>query len=96
MVEAMKQTIYDKELQIIIWENLILTYIDFETETGKNNVIYFLVTYLLIPRHMEEMKTKPTQNAVRILNEAGIQPDIILGRSRVPLDELRKRKISIT
>jgi len=29
------------------------------------------------------------------LNEAGIQPDIILGRSRVPMDEPRKRKISI-
>jgi len=42
-----------------------------------------------------EMKTKPTQYAVRSLNMAGIQPDIILARSVIPLDEPRKRKISI-
>ncbi|MBU1877127.1 CTP synthase, partial [Patescibacteria group bacterium] len=41
------------------------------------------------------MKTKPTQTAVRLLNEAGIQPDFILGRSSFPVDEPRKRKISI-
>jgi CTP synthase len=59
------------------------------------NVLFILVSYLPIPEMIGEMKTKPTQNAVRLLNEAGIQPDIILGRSRVPLDEPRKRKISI-
>jgi len=41
------------------------------------------------------MKTKPTQTSARLLNEAGIQPDFILGRAAVPLDEPRKRKISI-
>jgi len=41
------------------------------------------------------MKTKPTQTAVRTLNEAGIQPDIILARAPLPLDEPRKRKISV-
>ncbi|MDP2864265.1 MAG: CTP synthase [bacterium] len=59
------------------------------------NVLFILVSYLPIPEMIGEMKTKPTQNAVRLLNEAGIQPDIILGRSRLPLDEPRKRKISI-
>jgi len=59
------------------------------------DLIFILVTYLPIPEMIGEMKTKPTQNAVRLLNEAGIQPDIILGRSRVPLDTPRKRKISI-
>jgi len=58
-------------------------------------VVFILVSYLPIPEMIGEMKTKPTQNAVRLLNEAGIQPDIILGRARVPLDEPRKRKISI-
>ena len=41
------------------------------------------------------MKTKPTQTACRLLNGAGIQPDFILGRSSVPLDEPRKKKISV-
>ena len=58
-------------------------------------VLFILVSYLPIPEMIGEMKTKPTQNAVRTLNEAGIQPDIILGRAHVPLDEPRKRKISI-
>ena len=57
-------------------------------------ILFILVTYLPVPEMIGEMKTKPTQTAVRLLNEAGIQPDIILGRARVPLDEPRKRKIS--
>jgi CTP synthase len=40
-----------------------------------------------------ELKTKPTQHAVRNLNSVGIQPDIILGRANVPLDQKRKEKI---
>jgi len=40
-----------------------------------------------------ELKTKPTQHAVRNLNSVGIQPDIILGRASVPLDQKRKEKI---
>jgi len=59
------------------------------------NILFILVSYLPIPEKIGEMKTKPTQTAVRLLNEAGIQPDIILGRSKVPLDAPRKRKISI-
>jgi len=58
-------------------------------------VLFILVSYLPIPEMIGEMKTKPTQNAVKSLNEAGIQSDIILGRARTPLDEPRKRKISI-
>jgi CTP synthase len=59
------------------------------------NVLFILVSYLPIPSMIGEMKTKPTQNAVKALNTAGIQPDIILARARVPLDEPRKRKISV-
>jgi len=59
------------------------------------NVIFVLVSYLPIPKTIGEMKTKPTQYAVRTLNSAGIQPDIIIGRSEKPLDKERKEKISI-
>jgi CTP synthase len=59
------------------------------------DVMFVLVTYLPIPNMIGEMKTKPTQQAVRWLNMAGIQPDMILARSLVPLDAPRKRKISI-
>ena len=59
------------------------------------NVLFVLVSYLPIPKKIGEMKTKPTQYAVRTLNSAGIQPDIILARAEIPLDEPRKKKISI-
>jgi len=62
---------------------------------NPENVLFILVSYLPIPKMIGEMKTKPTQNAVRLLNEAGLQPDIILARANLPLDEPRKRKISI-
>lgn len=59
------------------------------------DVLFILVSYLPIPRMIGEMKTKPTQYAVRTLNSAGIQPDIIIARSEVPVDQPRKKKISI-
>jgi len=58
------------------------------------DVLFVLVSYLPVPNKIGEMKTKPTQYAVRTLNSAGIQPDIILARSEVPLDDVRKKKIS--
>lgn len=61
----------------------------------SKDILFILISYLPIPEMIGEMKTKPTQTAVRLLNETGIQPDFILGRSRTPIDELRKRKISI-
>ncbi len=59
------------------------------------DVLFVLVSYLPVPKKIGEMKTKPTQHAVRSLNMAGIQPDIILGRSSFPVDEPRKKKIAI-
>jgi len=57
--------------------------------------LFILVSYLPIPKIIGEMKTKPTQYAVRTLNSAGIQPDMIMGRAAVSLDEIRKKKISV-
>lgn len=59
------------------------------------DVLFILVSYLPVPDMIGEMKTKPTQHAVRSLNSAGIQPHIILARSERSLDEPRKKKISI-
>lgn len=59
------------------------------------DVLFVLVSYLPIPSKVGEMKTKPTQHAVQVMNSAGIQPDIILCRAEQPLDEPRKNKISI-
>jgi len=59
------------------------------------NVLFILVSYLPVPGIIGEMKTKPTQQATKNLNEAGIQPDFILARSEVPMDEPRKKKLAI-
>ncbi len=64
-----------------------------EQRLGPANVSYILVTYLPIPTHIEEMKTKPTQQAIRQLSEHGIMPNFIICRSKYPLDDVRKRKI---
>ncbi len=67
-----------------------------EREFGKDSVLYIMVTYLLVPRHMAEMKTKPTQQAIRMLGEsAGIFPDFIFCRGPAPLDDIRREKIEV-
>jgi CTP synthase len=58
------------------------------------DVLFILVSYFPVPKMVGEMKTKPTQYAVRTLNSAGIQPDMILARSILPLDEPRKQKVA--
>jgi len=78
------------------YENLLFL------ETGRimklkmpGHVLFILVSYFPVPKMIGEMKTKPTQHAVRSLNSAGIQPDIIIARSEVSLDQARKTKVSI-
>ena len=58
------------------------------------DVVLVLVSFVpAIGAGGTELKTKPTQHAVRSLNSVGIHPDIILGRASVPLDKKRKEKI---
>ena len=59
------------------------------------DVLFVIVSYLPVPHIIGEMKTKPTQHAVRSLNGAGIQPDFIIARSVVDIDEPRRKKIAI-
>lgn len=61
---------------------------------NRGDVLFVLVSYLPIPSKIGEMKTKPTQYAVRSLNAAGIQPDLIIARSETPLDRKRKEKLA--
>ncbi len=62
---------------------------------NPHDVIFMMVSYLPVPGKLGEMKTRPTQNAVRQLNSYGIQPDFIIARSHVSLDEKRKEKIAM-
>ncbi len=59
------------------------------------NVLTVMVSYLPVPNKIGEMKTKPTQHAVRTLNGTGVHPDFIIARSDRPLDMKRKEKIAL-
>lgn len=62
---------------------------------NPEDVLVVMLSYLPIPSKVGEMKTKPTQHAVRTLNGTGIQPDFIVARSETFLDQKRKEKISL-
>jgi CTP synthase len=62
---------------------------------NPRDVMFVMVSYLPTPGKIGEMKTKPTQHAVRTLNGSGIQPDILIARGETSLDEKRKEKLSL-
>lgn len=62
---------------------------------SPGDVLFVMVSYMPIPGTIGEMKTKPTQNAVRQLNSYGVQPDILIARAATALDAKRKEKLSI-
>ncbi|HOX60807.1 MAG TPA: CTP synthase [Candidatus Magasanikbacteria bacterium] len=59
------------------------------------SVMFVLVSYLPIPGHLGEMKTKPTQHAARELNSVGINPDFIVARGTHYLDAPRREKLAV-
>ncbi len=61
---------------------------------NPDDVVFVLVSYLPIPSHLGEMKTKPTQHAARTLNNCGIQPDFIVARGQFELDQPRREKLA--
>jgi CTP synthase len=61
---------------------------------APKDVATVMVSYLPVPGSIGEMKTKPTQTAVRMLNNAGVFADFILARGPMSLDTKRKEKIA--
>lgn len=59
------------------------------------NVAFVLVSYLPVPSHIGEMKTKPTQHASRALNSVGINADVIVARGELELDKPRREKLAV-
>lgn len=64
-----------------------------KTQT-PDDVAVVMVSYLPVPGSIGEMKTKPTQTAVRMLNSAGVFADMIICRSPIGVDRKRKEKIA--
>ncbi len=64
-------------------------------EQGHENVVYAHVTLVPVVDVVGEQKTKPTQHSVQELRRIGIQPDVIVARSKKPLLVDPKRKIAL-
>jgi CTP synthase len=64
-------------------------------ELGRNNCLYMHLTLVPVVGGSSEIKTKPTQHSVKELRGIGIQPDILLCRSKHPLPEEQRRKIAL-
>lgn len=62
---------------------------------NPDDVATVMVSYLPVPSKVGEMKTKPTQHAVRTLNSTGVHPDFIVARSDRALDKKRKEKLAL-
>jgi CTP synthase len=59
------------------------------------DVMQIHVAYLPIPGNLGEMKSKPVQQSVRLLNSMGIEPDFIVARAEHPVDDRRKDRIAL-
>ncbi len=67
----------------------------FQHDIGRENAILIHVTLIPYLRASGEMKTKPTQASVKELQGMGIQPDIIVCRTELPLDQGIRDKIAL-
>ena len=73
---------------LFIEANRIMKYRD------KRDVIHVHVAYLPTPPSIGEMKSKPMQTSVRLLNGSGIQPDFLIARGLKSLDDRRKSTLA--
>lgn len=67
----------------------------FANDVGRENVLFIFLTLLPYIDTAGELKTKPTQHAVKTLLEAGIQADILLCRSKIKSGSEERRKLGL-
>ncbi|MDF2178275.1 CTP synthase [Aliiglaciecola sp. CAU 1673] len=65
------------------------------TEIGRERAMYMHLTLVPYMAASGEVKTKPTQHSVKELRSVGIQPDILVCRSEVPLPSNERAKIAL-
>jgi CTP synthase len=64
-------------------------------EAGPQNALNIHVTLVPYIPTAGELKTKPTQHSVKEMREIGIQPDVLLCRTQMPLSRAVKDKIAL-
>lgn len=62
---------------------------------NPHDVCLVHVGYLPVPSSIGELKSKPLQQSVSLLNSLGLQPDIIIARAEKFVDRKRKEKIAL-
>ncbi len=67
----------------------------FILEVGQENALLIHVTYVPYLETVGQFKTKPTQHSVKVLQGAGLQPKIIICRSKDYIDSEAVSKISL-
>jgi CTP synthase len=67
----------------------------FRWEMAPNDTLVIHLTLLPFLKAAGELKTKPTQHSVKMLSEAGIQPDILVCRSEYPVTTELRKKIAL-
>ena len=67
----------------------------FQQEVGHENAILLLVSLIPYLKCSDELKTKPTQMAVKSMQSMGLQPDIIVCRSEVSVPPQVRDKIAL-
>ncbi|MGR4069873.1 CTP synthase [Billgrantia sp. C5P2] len=65
------------------------------SELGSSRALFMHLTLVPYIKTAGETKTKPTQHSVKELRSIGIQPDILICRSEVELEETERRKIAL-
>ncbi|ASS89536.1 CTP synthase [Aeribacillus pallidus] len=66
-----------------------------KNEAGRKNVMYIHCTLVPYIKAAGEMKTKPTQHSVKELRSLGIQPNVIVVRTEMPISQEMKDKIAL-
>jgi CTP synthase len=64
-------------------------------EVGRNRAMFMHLTLVPYLAASAEVKTKPTQHSVKELRSVGVQPDILVCRSEVPLPSNERQKIAL-
>jgi CTP synthase len=67
----------------------------FKKDVGAGNVLYVHVTLIPSVSPWGEVKTKPTQHSVMALREMGVQPDILVCRSKTAISRDTKEKVAL-
>ena len=67
----------------------------FAITAGRENCLFLHLTLLPYIPTAGELKTKPTQHSVKQLQEAGIQPNILLCRSQMMVSDSERKKIGL-